>query len=387
MGVINTAVTWAISIANDNSHRYVFGASHGDSDSSGNYDCSSFASWAYKHAGVDLVVSSTRNIKSNFENADFLAIPYSEQALKYGDIIFYHSGDNGHVVIYIGVQPGSNERKIVEAQGSSAGILVNTFNPNRFANYQWILRYKNDPATIGSYGYMGETPSIWNNPRKPQNSGEAQTVSNVEWMQTGTDIYGNAIGYSYTSQANFTPYIATVSPGADRVDYPALIQNKVSGMMFCAGWMYDSHTPGHPPRKEYINPHLKEQILECQQADLPFALYAIVRAKNRIEADKECKDLYYVVSQFPPKLGLWLYLDMHNQRLINQEILDCYYKYIVDWGLGARCGLYVDGSRLTQIEWDKYQNKFHLWLIDHVDQSTLNTINDRVLTSEFFEVG
>jgi hypothetical protein len=78
---------------------------------------------------------------------------------------------------------------------------------------------------------------------------------------------------------------------------------------------------------------------------------------------------------------------MHNQRLINQEILDCYYKYIVDWGLGARCGLYVDGSRLTQIEWDKYQNKFHLWLIDHVDQSTLNTINDRVLTSEFFEVG
>jgi hypothetical protein len=79
---------------------------------------------------------------------------------------------------------------------------------------------------------------------------------------------------------------------------------------------------------------------------------------------------------------------MHNSPPSkNEDILDCYYNNIVAWGLSAKCGLYVDKSRLLQIDWDKYQYKFYLWLEDRIrDQHTLDTINDEVLKSSFFEV-
>ena len=79
---------------------------------------------------------------------------------------------------------------------------------------------------------------------------------------------------------------------------------------------------------------------------------------------------------------------MHNSPpSLNEEVLDCYYKFITDWGLSAKCGLYLDKSRMHQIDWNKYQYKFYLWLEDHItNQHTLDTINDKVLKSDFFEV-
>lgn len=309
-----------------------------------------------------------------------------------GTLVFKGSLTNlYHVGVYVGpitFKGVSYTYGVVEAMGSDYGVVISDANNWGYWGQLTVCEVNTsasgltmqDVSTTGPYGNLSETPSSYNSGR------ESQVVSNVAWEQTGTDINGNPIGYSYTSGANFTPFIATVSPSADKVDYPALINNKVSGMMFCAGWLYNNYTIGHAPRKEYINSKLKAQVLGCQTAELPYALYAIVRSKTRIEADRECRELYYVISKYPPGLGLWLYLDMHNQKLVNEEILDCYYKYIVDWGLGAKCGLYVDSSRLQQIDWNKYQNKFHLWLIDHVDQTTLNSINDRVLKSDFFEV-
>ena len=48
MSVIETAVNWAIGIANDNSHGYDQGSRDGP-----NYDCSSLLSWAYHNAGLN----------------------------------------------------------------------------------------------------------------------------------------------------------------------------------------------------------------------------------------------------------------------------------------------------------------------------------------------
>lgn len=306
-----------------------------------------------------------------------------------GDLTnIYHTGVYVGPISYKGT---TYQYGVVEACGSNWGIIISDLSHWRWWGQLRICRVNTSPVglstvevPLGPYGDLNETPSNYNQQRQQQLVDSS--ADNVNYVQTGVDEWGNPIGYSYTTGASFTPYIAKLPPTEIKVDYSALIGSRVSGMMFCAGWLYDSYYPNHVPRHEYVNPHLQQQVVECQGADLPFALYAIVRAKSRIEADRECRALYYVISKYPPKLGLWLSLDMHNQKALNEEILDCYYSYIVQWGLINRCGLYVDKSALNQITWDKYQNKFYLWLIDHVEQSTLNTINDRVLTSDFFEV-
>lgn len=382
MGIIDSAVSWAISIANDDSHQYSQTNRNGP-----NYDCSSFVSHAYKNAGVEsLAISNTRTMYDNFTAAGFTAIPYSSTVtLRRGDVLFKDNNGIGHAIMWLGVIDGSsNKPKIVEAQGSAAGILVREVDRSGWT-YQWVLRYEADSPSTGPYGYMGETPSAYNSGRS-----SGTTYSNTDPTNTvvwhATDSFGG--GYYDTSGYGFAPYIATLSPDALNVDFNALINARVSGAMCCAGWLYNDYYRGHIPRKEYVNPHLNQQISLCESAGLSYALYAIVRAKTRIEADAECKKLYYVISKYPPKLGLWLYLDMHNSPpSLNEEILDCYYKYITDWGLASKCGLYLDKSRLHQIDWNKYQYKFYLWLDDHItDQHTLDTINDNVLKSEFFEV-
>jgi len=102
-----------------------------------------------------------------------------------------------------------------------------------------------------------------------------------------------------------------------------------------------------------------------------------------IEADAECRALYYIISRYSPTLGLWLSLQMHNQTEINNDILDVYYKYIDNWGLRARCGLYVTPSQLSRISWNKYQDRFYLWMIDKMPVAD---IDDELLQPEMFEV-
>lgn len=320
-----------------------------------------------------------------------LITPDNIPLLPPGTLVFKGSPDNiYHVGVYVGpisYKGTSYEYGVVEAMGKAYGVTI-----SNVANWKYWGQLDccevNTSAT--NMTMVDVVASDYNNRTQSTVQVPGESVSSVQYVQTGTDEWGNPIGYSYTTGYNFTPYIATVSPNAKKIDYPALINAKVSGMMFCAGWWYDDYTAGHIPRKEYINPHLEEQILSCQSAGLPYALYAIVRAKNEIEADAECKRLYYVLAKYPPKLGIWLQLDMHNQRSpvnINELVLDRYYRYITDWGLSARCGLYMDKSRMYQIDWNKYQNKFYLWLEDRIrDQHTLDTINDKVLKSSFFEV-
>lgn len=393
-GIIDTAANWAmnhITAVNPN-YRYVW-AGKGPTG----WDCSGFVSAAYRATGLDVAWSTTETMLKHFtvDRSDFTPIPYSSSvSLQRGDILMYTNAKGaaygrscGHAAMYLGIVSGyGNTEQQVDAIGSAYGIQIHNFNRNNI--WEYVIRYTRDNPGTSAYGYMNETPSIWNS-GNGRGSTSTETANSVTWVQTGVDDWGNAIGYSYTSGANFTPFVATVGPNAKKVDYPALINAKVSAMMFCAGWWYNDYTQGHIPRKEYINPHLAEQVAACNEAGLPYALYAEVRAKSEIEADEECKRLYYVISKYPPGLGLWLHLDMHNQRApinINEKVLDRYYRYITSWGLSAKCGLYMSKSDMYQIDWNKYQNKFYLWLVDHVDQHTLDTINDYVLKSDFFEV-
>ncbi len=109
--IIESAVNWAIGIANDDTHGY--DQTHRDSP---DYDCSSLTFHAYQQAGLDVIGEGngtyyTGNLRSCFVKQGFEAIPYeSGMELVKGDVIL---NESHHVVIYIGnnqvVNAGSNE--------------------------------------------------------------------------------------------------------------------------------------------------------------------------------------------------------------------------------------------------------------------------------------
>ena len=105
MTIIESATSWAIDIARDQSHGYSQAYRWGP-----DYDCSSLVISAYKHAGVPIdttVVNYTGNLqnlkKYGFQDVTGSVSLSSGSGLQRGDILWYHiSGTNGHTAIYIG---------------------------------------------------------------------------------------------------------------------------------------------------------------------------------------------------------------------------------------------------------------------------------------------
>ena len=64
MGVIDTAVSWAVAIANDDSYKYVWG---GWGASDGGYDCGHFVITAYRQAGIDTGATYTGDMYSRLQ--------------------------------------------------------------------------------------------------------------------------------------------------------------------------------------------------------------------------------------------------------------------------------------------------------------------------------
>jgi hypothetical protein len=181
--------------------------------------------------------------------------------------------------------------------------------------------------------------------------------------------------------SEFTPFIATVDPVVTSINYSKIKEARISGMMFLAGELYDA---SYNRRSMYMQSNLDTQIGECLKADLPYALYANVRARSYTEADAECRALYYVLANHPPKLGIWLSIQNKCSKAENNTIIDLYYNYLVKWGFKDKCGLYINKDTLSRIDWAKYQDKFYLWLID--DNIDISKIDDELLEPELFEV-
>lgn len=199
--------------------------------------------------------------------------------------------------------------------------------------------------------------------------------------KTNTYSIGDTVDpQSLIESRNMKPFVATIFENTNpKLDYGLIKSSRVSAMMFFAGELYDnSHN-----KKTYINPYLDGQVNQCSSAGLPYALYANVKAKTIIEADAECRALYYVVAQYPPTMGLWLSIKTSNTTGINDDILELYYKYITKWGLAARCGLYITPTQLSKITWGKFQERFYLWLIDPMN---IEDVDDELLQPEMFEV-
>lgn len=176
------------------------------------------------------------------------------------------------------------------------------------------------------------------------------------------------------------PYIAIIGPISLSVSYADLKKHKVSAMMFNAGSLYDIQHK----KKTYINPFLAKQVKECMEANMPFALYADVKAHNVIEADAECRALYYILDLYPPKFGIWLKMDTGQNLATNDKIINVYYKYITEWGLKGRCGIYIEISKLSTISWSSFQDKFYLLGVDK--SIDYKKVEGKLLQPSMFEV-
>lgn len=176
------------------------------------------------------------------------------------------------------------------------------------------------------------------------------------------------------------PYAVVIGAVKVDTDFKKLKDADVAFMMFNAGSLFDS---SHK-KKTYKNPYLDNHITRCMEVNLPFALYADVRAHSEIEADAECRALYYILAEHSPKLGIWLHMDTNQSLAVNDKIIAVYYKYIQQWGLQSRCGFYMPISKLATISWSSYQDKFYLWGID--TSLDLKKVSGKLLQPSMFEV-
>ena len=277
-----------------------------------------------------------------------------------GTLVFKSNGsEKNHVGIYIGEfvdRTGTHfTDAVIEAKGHAYGVVTS--------------RLDLDNKSKGGWDSWGQLKCC-----------KIDTNENTVFNINTNPLTSDSIQQINIQTKSMKPFIATVLADSNpQLNYDKIKAVRISGMMFFGGELYDiSHM-----KKTYINPHLDNQVKQCSNAGMPYALYVNVKSSNVIEADEECRTLYYVISQYPPSLGLWLSLQTNNSVSTNNDILEVYYKYIDKWGLRARCGLYVTPNQLSKITWNSFKDRFYLWLIDPMD---ISKVDDELLDPEMFEV-
>ena len=133
---------------------------------------------------------------------------------------------------------------------------------------------------------------------------------------------------------------------------------------------------------EYRSPSIDAQVAGALEHNFPFAMIVGVYAYDEGSAKKECDQLYYTLSRYPPGLGLWL--DLHTT---STEVLDYYFKRCQYWGLGNACGIYATKEVLAEIGWENYKEDYFFWVINHFEEEAEFDLLDTLLTPDFFAVG
>lgn len=163
---IEKALTWAVNIANDDSHGYSQSNRNGP-----DYDCSSLVCNALKKAGFNIGNATyTGNMESELTQHGFKWIPWSQigstKNLRRGDILLYHrNGNIGHTEFYlgnnknVGARGTYNHPEIGDQTGKE--ILVGSYIND---GWQGVLRYKGavddstEPApAMGTVWLSGDT--------------------------------------------------------------------------------------------------------------------------------------------------------------------------------------------------------------------------------------
>lgn len=163
MGVIDSAVKWAMQIAQDNSHGYSQISRYGP-----DYDCSSLVISAYEQAGVPVRqhgANYTGNMRGAFLACGFVDVTNqvglsSGYGLQAGDVLLNYAA---HTCLYIGngkvVNARTDEGNPQSGDQSGAEIRI-----QNYWNFPWncVLRYKGKDTPT-------DTPTVPDIPKASHN--------------------------------------------------------------------------------------------------------------------------------------------------------------------------------------------------------------------------
>lgn len=162
MSIVDTALSWARNIAEDDSHGYDQTNRWGV-----DYDCSSFVISAYKAAGIPLTCTYTGNMRGDMLRNGFVDVSASVilstgAGLQAGDVLLNTAY---HTALYAGnkqlIQASINELGTVTggATGDQTGreILI-----RNYYNYPWdcVLRYADTDATDAVVEELSEVSTV-----------------------------------------------------------------------------------------------------------------------------------------------------------------------------------------------------------------------------------
>ena len=216
--VIESAISWAVNIANDDSHGYSQTSRWGP-----DYDCSSLVITAFNNAGISTGNATyTGNMISNFEANGFIWVPWSSignsSNLQRGDILLNISY---HTAIYMG------NNQVVEAHARSAADKSYDSRPVsqattlqgdqdgqeiRVTNYYWyssggwdgVLRYKDEPVNPPTNVWLGKN-QVWYDIQDTINLAPHADGADYYWFSVykdGQQIISQAIYGEYCFSAN-----------------------------------------------------------------------------------------------------------------------------------------------------------------------------------------
>lgn len=256
---VEKAISWAISIANDNKHGYSQYNRNGP-----DYDCSSFVSTAFHQAGFNVSPNYwTGNLESAFKAAGFKAYAAGSVTLQRGDILLVHSSSRQHVELYIGNnqcvaahcdENGGIGGKTGDQTGKEIDVRSKAYCD--FCNYKQytrVLRYGDGAATPKVTQYFdcdvkitttkGKTVNAYKNPldssrldyfdqgqtlysTKGAKASDGSTWYQVQAMQgskvVAMWINAGTSGVKVTSQTvsngmSFSPSSLTLEPGGRKM--------------------------------------------------------------------------------------------------------------------------------------------------------------------------
>lgn len=175
-------------------------------------------------------------------------------------------------------------------------------------------------------------------------------------------------------------YMSTLDRTSKNVDYEALKGIGLIGTLLETGYLYDS---SHMEVEHFLNPKLAEQVEAAKKAEVQYGFYTVVRSRNVQEANLELKWYRIYLQKYTPTLGAWLKLELSSNKAMNDLIIGRYHTLLTASGYTGKMGLYATRQQLKLISWDRWQEDFSLWLIDHVDD--LSEI-EQILDPTFFDL-
>lgn len=185
--VVERAISWAVSIANDNSHGYSQTSRWGP-----DYDCSSFVISAFKNAGVNVGTATyTGNMRAQFTQHGFQWIPWSQiggvSRLQRGDILL---NEVQHTEIYLGNNQnvGAHSNRGYPQTGDQTGTEVSV---SGYYYHPWngVLRYIGNNVCTCSASYAGDYYVSTNSLPLTMRSGHGTGYSVITSIPKGSKVY------------------------------------------------------------------------------------------------------------------------------------------------------------------------------------------------------